>query len=197
MPDDEFTLFLDESDAHLEQFDDQVALIVVHDPQPVALVRKRAESDAKWVWRCHIDHVATPITGLGPPISLRASVRRRDLLRPQFSRDLRLRPFFVSPSIDPLNDKNRDLPESFIDSVLNQHHIPRDEPIITQVSRLDHLKDPIGLMGVFDAVHRSFDCRLVLTGGTADDDPESGIVLEQVMARASGDRDVHILLLPP
>jgi trehalose synthase len=38
---------------------------------------------------------------------------------------------------------------------------------------------------------------LVLAGGTADDDPESGLVLDEVTTRAADDPDIHILLLPP
>ncbi len=193
----EFHVFLEESDAHLNQFDVEGDLVIIHDPQPVALIRKRPGHDAQWVWRCHID-VSQPRPRvwdfLGPYVSqYDAAV----FSAPQFSRELPIREFFISPSIDPLSDKNRELSEMFIDSVMDRHKVPRDKPIITQVSRFDHLKDPLGLMDAFDAVRKSFDCRLVLAGGTADDDPESGLVLDEVTTRAADDPDIHILLLPP
>ncbi len=195
--DQEYQLFLDQSEAFTDEFEVQGDLVVIHDPQPVALVRKRAERNGHWVWRCHID-LSLPVPHVWE--FLAPFVLQYDAAifsAPQFARELPLREFFVPPSIDPLSDKNRDLPDGFVDSVLNQHRIPRDKPIITQISRFDSLKDPLGLMDVFDAVRRSFDCRLVLAGGTADDDPESGLVLDQVLARATDDRDVHVLLLPP
>ena len=195
--DHEFQLFVDESEAFTNDFDVQGDLVVIHDPQPVMLVRKRAERDGYWVWRCHID-LSEPVGSVWDflaPLVLQYDAAI--FSAPQFARELPLREFFIPPSIDPLSDKNRDLPEAYIESVLNQHGIPRDKPIITQISRFDSLKDPLGLMDVFDMVRKSFDCRLVLAGGTADDDPESGMVLEQVMTRASDDRDVHVLLLPP
>ena len=195
--DHEFQLFVDESEAFTNDFDVQGDLVVIHDPQPVMLVRKRAEKDGYWVWRCHID-LSEPVGSVWDflaPLVLQYDAAI--FSAPQFARELPLREFFIPPSIDPLSDKNRDLPEAYIESVLNQHGIPRDKPIITQISRFDSLKDPLGVMDVFDMVRKSFDCRLVLAGGTADDDPESGMVLEQVMTRASDDRDVHVLLLPP
>ena len=197
LSDNELQLFLDESDAHLDQFEVQGDLVVIHDPQPVALVHKKPEHDAHWVWRCHID-LSRPHPRVWD--FLAPYVHQYDAAvfsAPQFSRGLPQREFFISPSIDPLSDKNRDLPDNFIDSVMNQHRIPRDKPIVTQVSRFDHLKDPLGLMDAFDAVRKSFDCRLILAGGTADDDPESGLVLNEVMNRAADDRDIHVLLLPP
>ena len=40
------------------------------------------------------------------------------------------------------------------------------------------------------------DCQLILAGGTASDDPESANVLQQVRAKAEGDPDIHVLLVP-
>ncbi|KAB2820445.1 MAG: glycosyltransferase, partial [Candidatus Dadabacteria bacterium] len=40
------------------------------------------------------------------------------------------------------------------------------------------------------------DCQLILAGGTADDDPESVDVVEQVRRKAEGDPDIHVLLMP-
>jgi len=44
---------------------------------------------------------------------------------------------------------------------------------------------------------RYIDCRLVLAGGGASDDPEGEVVLDEVRAEAKEDPDIHILLLPP
>ncbi len=116
---------------------------------------------------------------------------------PAFSRVLPIRQFLIAPSIDPLSDKNKDLPQETIDSVLAKYGIPRDKPIITQVSRYDYLKDPVGVIEAFGLVRKSIDCRLVFAGGTASDDPESDKVLAEVKERAGSNPDIHILLIPP
>jgi trehalose synthase len=116
---------------------------------------------------------------------------------PAFSRELPIRQFLISPSIDPLSDKNKELPQSTINSVLAKYGIPGDKPIITQVSRFDYLKDPVGVVQAFELVRRSIDCRLVFAGGTASDDPESDKVLAEVRDRAGNNPDIHILLIPP
>jgi len=108
-----------------------------------------------------------------------------------------MRQFLISPSIDPLSDKNKELPQQTIDSVLTKYTIPKDKPIITQVSRFDYLKDPVGVIQAFELVRKSIDCRLVFAGGTASDDPESDKVLAEVRQRAGNNPDIHILLIPP
>ncbi len=83
-----------------------------------------------------------------------------------------------------------------IDSVLSKYCIPKDKPIITQISRFDLLKDPIGVIKTYKKVKEHIDCRLILAGGVAADDPEGVKVLDEVRGMASGDQDIHVLLLP-
>ena len=115
---------------------------------------------------------------------------------PGFSQRLPIRQFLISPSIDPLSDKNKELPQETIDSVLRKYSIKKDKPIITQISRFDSLKDPIGVIEAYKQVKKYFDCQLILAGGGAADDPEGAKVLEEVKARSKHDKDMHILLLP-
>lgn len=102
----------------------------------------------------------------------------------------------ISPSIDPLSDKNRELPPEIIDSVLDRFGIEKYRPIVTQISRFDYLKDPVGVIEVYRKVKKSVDCQMVLAGGGATDDPEGTKVLEEVKSAASEDEDIHILLPP-
>jgi trehalose synthase len=95
-----------------------------------------------------------------------------------------------------LSSKNIELPQETIDRVLEKYSIPADKPIITQISRFDRLKDPVGVVEAYRLVRKYIDCRLVLAGGTATDDPEGMAVLNEVRERAAGDSDIHILLLP-
>lgn len=169
---------------------------MIHDPQPAALIDARPRG-ATWMWRCHID-ISTPQHSVWR--FLRPFVIRYDAAifsLPRFSQRLALPQFLVYPSIDPLSEKNRELPPEEIDRVLERLGVPRDKPILLQVSRFDRFKDPVGVVAAYRLVKKSHDCRLVLAGGTATDDPEAAEVLAEVQEAAGTDPDVHILLLPP
>jgi trehalose synthase len=116
---------------------------------------------------------------------------------PEFAQELHIPQFLVFPSIDPLSDKNRDLEPSRVRAVLEKHGIDPARPVITQISRFDRLKDPLGVIRAYELVKKRSDCQLVLAGGGADDDPEGPIILEEVRKKAAEDPDIHVLLLPP
>ena len=190
----EFKAFLDNGKMNMEMMDLSADVIFVHDPQPVTLVKKR--SDNKWLWRCHID-VSNPYAPVWD--FLKDWVIRYDAAifsAPAFSRRLGIPQYLIAPSIDPLSDKNRDLEPSVIRSVLQKYGIPEDKPIVTQISRFDRLKDPVGVIQAYLLVKKYVDCRLVLAGGGAADDPEGAKVLEEVMELAKKDPEIHVLLLP-
>ncbi len=190
----DFEIFLEASQKNIEELEISGDIVFVHDPQPIALIEKK--KDNKWIWRCHID-ISSPDPGVWQ--FLRDFVTQYDsavFSAPAFSPELPIRQFLIAPSIDPLSDKNKELPQETIDAVLRKYHIPKDKPIITQISRFDRLKDPIGVVKVYRQVKRYNNCRLVLAGGGASDDPEGLKVLEEVKDEARGDEDVHILLLP-
>jgi len=192
--DRDFDVFLETSAENVRQVNIYGDIVFVHDPQPIALIERK--SGNKWVWRCHID-VSGPDRKLWKFLS--RYIARYDsavFSAPSFSRPLPIRQFLIPPSIDPLSDKNRELPEETVAGVLRKYGITRDKPIVTQISRFDRLKDPIGVIDAYLQVKRYVDCRLVLAGGTAADDPEGLEVLEEVKEKASGDPDIHILLLP-
>jgi trehalose synthase len=193
----DFALFLEVSQQNIREMELYGDIIFVHDPQPVTMVSRKKEIGRKWIWRCHID-VSQPNQKVWS--FLEPFVVQYDAAvfsAPSFSHQLSIRQFLVSPSIDPLSDKNKELSQQTIDSVLEKYVIPKDKPIITQVSRFDYLKDPVGVIQAFELVRKSIDCRLVFAGGTASDDPESEKVLAEVKERAGGNPDIHILLVPP
>jgi trehalose synthase len=190
----DFDIFMETSRRSIEQLDTYGDIVFVHDPQPIALINKKSAN--KWIWRCHID-ISNPNQTVWE--YLRSFVDRYDAAvfsAPSFSQNLPIRQFLIPPSIDPLSDKNKDLPQEIIKSVLEKYGIAGDKPIITQISRFDRLKDPMGVIEVFREVKRHIDCQLVLAGGTAADDPEAIDVLGEVREEAQHDRDIHILLMP-
>jgi trehalose synthase len=195
--DDEFSLFLEITEKNLNQIDFSGDILFIHDPQPVALIAKKGDIGRKWLWRCHID-ISHPDTRAWQ--FLRQFVINYDagvLSSPNFAQELPIRQFFAPPSIDPLSNKNKELPAEAVDAVLAKYGLNRDKPLILQVSRFDRLKDPLGVIKAFELVRKNFACQLVLAGGTASDDPESGEVLEEVKERAGGNPDIYILDIPP
>ena len=194
---EDFSVFMEVSKKNIEELSFQGDIIFIHDPQPVALISKRKEIGEKWIWRCHID-VSNPDKRVWE--FLRDFVIGYDAAifsAPNFAQQLPIRQFMISPSIDPLSDKNREISQEIIDSVLNKYNLDKGKPIIAQISRFDYLKDPVGVIQAFEMVRKGMDCQLVLAGGTATDDPESEKVLKEVMERASDNPDIHILLIPP
>ncbi len=193
-----FATYLETNRANAAQmaFDDDY--VVVHDPQPAALIEARRPGRGNhWIWSCHID-LSNPHRGVWD--FLRPLVERYEAAifsSPAFSQRLAIPQYLFYPSIDPLSDKNRELSAEFLDAVFARLGVPRDKPIVTQISRFDRLKDPVGVIRAFKIARRYADCRLVLAGGGAADDPEGEAVLEEVRAEAAGHPDIHILVLPP
>ncbi len=192
-----FKIFLAYTDQNRARLRFDAEFTVIHDPQPVALIQARPDHGDHWIWRCHID-----LSRPNPRVwhFLKPFVNRYDAAifsSPSFSRQLPIPQYLFYPSIDPLSEKNRDLAPEVISRMLERFHLDSERPILTQVSRFDRLKDPLGVLQAYQIVKRYFDCQLVLAGGGAADDPEGEAVLEEVRQAAGNDPDVHILDLPP
>jgi len=193
---DEYDDFLAVNRANAEEmeFGD---IVFVHDPQPIGLIERRAAIGKNWVWRCHIDF-SRPDQKIWK--FLEQYIKLYDAAvfsAPAFARPLPIEQVLISPSIDPLSDKNKELPESTIDEVFQRFAIDRSRPIVTQISRFDFLKDPVGVIKAYKLAKRHVDMQLVLAGGGATDDPEGPAVMEQVQNEAEKDKDIFILFLPP
>jgi trehalose synthase len=194
---DEYDYFLEVNRQNAGEMPQWGDIVFVHDPQPIALVEIKQNIGNKWIWRCHIDFTQPQsdiINFLNNYIEMYDSAV---FSAPAFSRDLSIPQLLICPSIDPLSDKNRDLLAGEIDDVLQTYGIDRARPIVTQISRFDYLKDPIGVVNVYKRVRRYVDCQLVLAGGGATDDPEGMQVLDEVKEAAASDPDIHVLFLPP
>lgn len=169
--------------------------VLIHDPQPVPLIEFR--KNGRWIWRCHID-LSNPQKEVCDYLSRYCEKYDSAVFSmAKFARSMPIDEFIVSPSIDPVSEKNRELTDDEINATLNKFKIPSDRPIILQVSRFDRFKDPIGVIRAYRIVKKYNDCILILAGSPATDDPEGDIVLNEVKEFASDDPDVYILLLPP
>jgi len=173
-------------------------IVFIHDPQPAALLASAAGRRGKWIWRCHID-ASRPYRKVWN--FLRQFVEAYDACifsLPAFAQPLDRPLYIIPPSIDPLSDKNVELAAEDLESIHTTYGLDPARPVISQVSRFDRFKDPVGVIRAFRMV-KEFGPRpqLVLAGGTASDDPEGEEVLEEVRAAAEEDPDIHILLLPP
>lgn len=194
---DDFDYFIEVNRKNHDVLWPEADYYFIHDPQPALLVERKNDLGGKWIWRCHID-VSQPDMQVWD--FLDDYVEKYDgavFSAPNFTQQLKIRQFMISPSIDPLSDKNKDLSQSTIDAVLNKYGIDRQKPMVVQISRFDYLKDPVGVIKAFKMVRKGLDCQLILAGGTATDDPESEKVLEEVREHAAGNPDIKVLLIPP
>ncbi|MGB2868760.1 MAG: glycosyltransferase [Bacteroidota bacterium] len=194
--DEEYDWFLEVNRKNAEEmrFGD---IVFVHDPQPIALIERRTQIQKNWLWRCHID-----FSKPDPTIwkFLEQFVNRFDAAvfsAPAFARKLSIPQVLIAPSIDPLSAKNRELSDEEVNRVFQQYGIDRSRPVVTQISRFDYLKDPLGVLKAYKIVKKHVDVQLVLAGGGATDDPEGPVIMQQVKEQADKDADVFVLFLPP
>ena len=190
-------VYQETAERNAKLLESQADLLFIHDPQPAGILRYHGNGSHKWIWRCHID-----LSQPNPKVwnFLEPYVLRYDgalFSSPDFTHQLPIPQYLFYPSIDPLSEKNRELEPEFIRGVLDRFEIDPKRPILTQISRFDRLKDPVGVVEAYKIVKNYFDCQLVLAGGGAADDPEGGKVLDEVREVSAGDPDIFILDLPP
>lgn len=165
--------------AEYAKLDDDV--VIIHDPQPLPLIRFYSKRQP-WIWRCHID-LTNPTPDLWDFLSPfilrydRVVVSAREYVQP----DLPNEHVIIHPAIDPLALKNRDMPEDEAALLRFEVGVPADKPYILQVSRFDKWKDMPGVIETFKRVREDVDCRVVLCGSMASDDPEGIQIYQQVV----------------
>ena len=173
-------------------------VIIVHDPQPLAMRWHVPDKGKKWIWRCHID-LSTP----HPPTVERvvpyieeydgAVFHLREYVPDGVTTDgvpLHICP----PAIDPLSPKNMALSPEDAAFVCDQFGIDVDRPLICQVSRFDPWKDPLGVIDAYRLVNEEMpEVQLALVGSMATDDPEGWEFFNSTLEYAQGDPDIKIL----
>ena len=197
LPDESFQTFLAYTEQNRQRLQFDCEFVIIHDPQPAALIEARQNGSGHWIWRCHID-LSRPNKRVWDFLAPYVSKYDAAIFSsPEFSRRLPISQYLFYPSIDPLADKNRDLDPQYVKEVVERFQIDPQRPILTQISRFDRLKDPLGVVRAYQIAKRYLDCQLVLAGGGASDDPEGEAVLAEVREAAGSDPDIHILNLPP
>src|SRR5436190_12355275 len=170
--------------------------VFVHDPQPLGLIDHLGGGHTKWIWRAHID-----LSRPNPEVLdfLLPSLRRYDAaifhLADYVPDTTGLPPCVIwPPAIDPLAPKNMALSPEDAAYIVDQFGIDVQRPLLTQVSRFDPWKDPLGVIDAYRLVKAERpDVQLALVGSMAHDDPEGWDFWNQTVAYADGDPDIFIL----
>jgi trehalose synthase len=175
---------------------DDYDFVIIHDAQPAAVIDWFPSSRAQWIWRCHID-LSTPnrqvLDFLLPSIKrYNATIFHRHNYVPS---DAGLENAFIwPPAIDPLAPKNMALSPEDAAYIVDQFGIDVSRPLLTQVSRFDPWKDPLGVIDAYRLVKERYpDVQLALVGSMAHDDPEGWDYYNQTVSYAAGDPDIYIL----
>jgi trehalose synthase len=113
-------------------------------------------------------------------------------------KDLNIPQSVIHPAIDPVTAKNKPVSETKIAKYLAKFGIDRKKPVISQVSRFDPWKDPIGVVKVFELIRKKMDCQLVLLGQFAADDPEGQKILQSLQKKVDKspfEKDIKLLVV--
>jgi trehalose synthase len=179
-----------------DEFQDDYDFVIVHDPQPAAMVEHFPNSAARWIWRCHIDLSEPNRDALG---FLTPWLTRYDAAifhMPEYVPRVSGLPhaYIWPPAIDPLTPKNMALSPEDAAYIVDQFGIDVGRPLLTQVSRFDPWKDPLGVIDAYRAVKEELpEVQLALVGSMAHDDPEGWDYYSRTVAYAAGDPDIYIL----
>jgi trehalose synthase len=174
---------------------DEWDMIVVHDPQPVAIPGFLQTRRPHWVWRCHID-LSTPnrevLDALAPSLAYydAAIFHRREYV--PASEHIQ-RAVIWPPAIDPLAPKNMALAAEDAAYIVDQFGIDPERPLLVQVSRFDPWKDPLGVIDAYRGVKQRYpEVQLALVGSMAHDDPEGQEFWNLTMDHCGDDPDIHM-----
>ncbi len=170
--------------------------VIVHDPQPCGLIEHARDAAAHWIWRCHIDLSTPSPEVLAFLVPWLARYDATIFHRPEYAPGIADLPeaFIWPPAIDPLAPKNMALTIEDAVYITNQFGIDTNRPLLTQVSRFDPWKDPLGVIDAYRLVReRHPDVQLALVGSMAHDDPEGWDFYNRTVEHAAGDDDIHIL----
>jgi trehalose synthase len=177
-------------------FTETFDVVIVHDPQPVALRSFLADGqEAKWILHSHLDISAAQEEVW---IALRAHLEQFDgaiFEAPEFARDdVPVRTWIVPPAIDPHSARNMPLPDDVIRTVLQRYGIDPDAPMLCQVSPCDAESDLVGAVETVCALRDQFpSLQLALILTTEPQDPAGRATYDDLARRCADESGVFIL----
>ena len=175
--------------------DIESAIWVIHDPQPVGLV-DYLDLSTSLISRIHID-----TTNSNPEAWQFISHFLRKYDKIIFSSRGFVRSkipgsktVIFPPAIDPLTVKNKALSLKEAKNVLKGFGFNFNKPLISQVSRFDRWKDPLGVIEAFRLARQEIPgLQLVLVGFfQAQDDPEAEEVYRAVKNEIEREKDIYL-----
>src|SRR5437773_230524 len=179
-----------------EQLEDEYDFVIVHDPQPAFMIEHFPSSQARWIWRCHIDLSSPNQSVLN---FLLPALGRYDAAIFHMNEYVPAAPglppaFIWPPAIDPLTPKNMALSAEDAEYIVDQFGVDVSRPLLTQVSRFDPWKDPLGVIDAYREVKERYpEVQLALVGSMAHDDPEGWDYYNRTVEYAADDPDIFIL----
>jgi trehalose synthase len=185
------------NEMNAQRFEGEYDFVVVHDPQPAGLLHYHGRVGSKhWIWRCHIDssHPNPDYWDFFAPYiaEYEASVfTMKEYVGPGVHPEHLA---IIPPTIDPLSPKNAPMAEQEAREIVASFGIDVNRPLITQVSRFDPWKDPLGVIDAYRIVKEQVpEVQLALVGSMASDDPQGWYYLDKTIRHAGEDEDIHIL----
>jgi trehalose synthase len=188
--------YLTHSVRNAQLIEDEYDLVVVHDPQPLALLKLHGKGTARWIWRCHIDtsepnlqvwnFLRPYLEGYDATVFTLGSFAPPDIPVERVE--------IIPPAIDPESPKNFELDARVASRLLRWIGVEVEQPLVTQVSRFDPWKDPLGVIAAYRLVKPEVPrLHLALAGSMALDDPEGWEIYRQIQESARNDPQIHLL----
>ena len=187
--------YLTHSTRNARLLEEKYDLIVVRDPQPLALLQLHGKGSARWVWRCHIDtsepnpkvwdFLKPYLEGYDAAVFTLGSFSPPDVPVGRVE--------IIPPAIDPESPKNLGLDLGTAGRLLRWIGVDVDRPLVTQVSRFDPWKDPLGVIAAYQLIKSEVPgLQLALAGSMALDDPEGWEIYRQIQESAKSDPHIHL-----
>jgi trehalose synthase len=195
LSEEERALYQANAEHNARRLEEEYDFVFVHDPQPAAIPTLRGKGDARWIWRCHIDtsHPNPEVWAFLRPYFTpydAAVFTMEAFVPPDFPVE---RVEIIPPAIDPLSPKNLPLDDVIARQVVDWIGIRANRRLVTQVSRFDPWKDPLGVIAAYRLVREEMpDVQLALVGSMATDDPEGWDVYRQIVEASRTEPLIHV-----
>jgi trehalose synthase len=179
-----------------ELLTEPIDIVVVHDPQPLA-IRSFVPDDrrTKWIMDCHLD-VSSAQEDVW--MLLRSHAERYDRAifpSPGFVRpDISVPIDIVEPAIDPNSARNMPVPPEVVLTTLEHYGIDPDRPFVCQISPCDTESDLCGAVDAWDIARQTHPgLQLVMVLITTPHDSQSRGCYEDLARRTRDEPDAFVV----